>query len=159
MKRILTLLMAVSLLLCLAACGQPADHAPEQPPQQAEPSEPPALEGEALSVLPAEDASLAEGGYDAYREEDPMAEIVLLPTRSVTDFHYFIVDFREDGDQLTLTREDDLYTADALSPDRPLLLAIPLWKRSPTGASPMWTRTAPSASTPLWKAERTAPSS
>lgn len=67
MKRILTLLMAVSLLLCLAACGQPADHAPEQPPQQAEPSEPPALEGEALSVLPAEDASLAEGGYDAYR--------------------------------------------------------------------------------------------
>ena len=42
MKRILTLLMAVSLLLCLAACGQPADHAPEQPPQQAEPSEPPA---------------------------------------------------------------------------------------------------------------------
>ena len=67
MKRILTLLMAVSLLLCLAACGQPADHAPEQPPQQAESSEPPALEGEALSVLPAEDASLAEGGYDAYR--------------------------------------------------------------------------------------------
>ena len=66
MKRILTLLMAVSLLLCLAACGQPADHAPEQPPQQAEPSEPPAqteppaLEGEALSVLPAEDAGLAE---------------------------------------------------------------------------------------------------
>lgn len=42
MRRILTLLMAVSLLLCLAACGQPADHAPEQPPQQAEPSEPPA---------------------------------------------------------------------------------------------------------------------
>lgn len=42
MKRILTLLMTVSLLLCLAACGQPADHAPEQPPQQAEPSEPPA---------------------------------------------------------------------------------------------------------------------
>ena len=56
MKRILTLLMAVSLLLCLAACGQPADHAPEQPPQQAEPSEPPdqteppALEGEALLI-------------------------------------------------------------------------------------------------------------
>lgn len=42
MKRILTLLMTVSLLLCLAACGQPADHAPEQSPQQAEPSEPPA---------------------------------------------------------------------------------------------------------------------
>ena len=42
MKRILALLMAVSLLLCLAACGQPADHAPEQTPQQAEPSEPPA---------------------------------------------------------------------------------------------------------------------
>ena len=67
MKRILTLLMTVSLLLCLAACGQPADHAPEQSPQQAEPSEPPAqteppaLEGEALSVLPAEDAGLAEG--------------------------------------------------------------------------------------------------
>ena len=66
MKRILTLLMTVSLLLCLAACGQPADHAPEQSPQQAEPSEPPAqteppaLEGEALSVLPAEDAGLAE---------------------------------------------------------------------------------------------------
>ena len=36
MKRILTLLMTVSLLLCLAACGQPADHAPEQSPQQAE---------------------------------------------------------------------------------------------------------------------------
>ena len=100
MKRILTLLMTVSLLLCLAACGQPADHAPEQSPQQAEPSEPPAqteppaLEGEALSVLPAEDAGLAEGGYDAYREADPMAEIVLLPTRSVTDFHYFIVGFQ-----------------------------------------------------------------
>ena len=141
MKRILALLTAVFLLLCLAACGQPADHAPEQSPQQAEPSEPPAqteppaLEGEALSVLPAEDAGLAEGGYDAYREADPMAEIVLLPTRSVTDFHYFIVGFREGGDQL------------------------PLWKRSPTGASPMWTRTAPSASTPLWKAKRTAPSS
>lgn len=42
MKRILALLTAVFLLLCLAACGQPADHAPEQPPQQAEPSEPPA---------------------------------------------------------------------------------------------------------------------
>lgn len=42
MKRILTLLMAVSLLLCLAACGQPANHAPEQPPQQAETSDPPA---------------------------------------------------------------------------------------------------------------------
>lgn len=88
MKRILTLLMAVSLLLCLAACGQPADHAPEQTPQQTESSdppdqtEPPALEGEALSILPAEDAGLAEGGYDAYREEAPMAEIVLLPTRS-----------------------------------------------------------------------------
>ena len=59
MKRILTLLMAVSLLLCLAACGQPADHAPEQTPQQTESSdppdqtEPPALEGEALSILPA----------------------------------------------------------------------------------------------------------
>ena len=53
MKRILALLTAVFLLLCLAACGQPADHAPEQSPQQAEPSEPPAqteppaLEGEA----------------------------------------------------------------------------------------------------------------
>ena len=67
MQRILTLLMAVSLLLCLAACGKPTGSTPEQPPQQAEPSEPPALEGEALSVLPAEDASLAEGGYDAYR--------------------------------------------------------------------------------------------
>ncbi len=67
MKRILTLLMAVSLLLCLAACGKPTGSTPEQPPQQAESSEPPALEGEALSVLPAEDASLAEGGYDAYR--------------------------------------------------------------------------------------------
>lgn len=33
MKRILALLTAVFLLLCLAACGQPADHAPEQPPQ------------------------------------------------------------------------------------------------------------------------------
>ena len=59
MKRILTLLMAVSLLLCLAACGKPTGSTPEQPPQQAEPSEPPAqteppaLEGEALSVLPA----------------------------------------------------------------------------------------------------------
>ena len=42
MKRILALLTAVFLLLCLAACGQPADHAPEQSPQQAEPSEPPA---------------------------------------------------------------------------------------------------------------------
>ena len=131
MKRILTLLMAVSLLLCLAACGKPTGSTPEQPPQQAEPSEPPALEGEALSVLPAEDASLAEGGYDAYREADPMAEIVLLPTRSVTDFHYFIVGFREGGDQLTLTREDDLYTADALSPDRPLLLAIPFVETIP----------------------------
>ena len=122
MKRILTLLMAVSLLLCLAACGKPTGSTPEQTPQQTESSdppaqtEPPALEGEALSILPAEDAGLTEGGYDAYREEDPMAEIVLLPTRSVTDFHYFIVDFREDGDQLTLTRENDLYTADALSP-------------------------------------------
>ena len=164
MKRIPALLMAVSMLLCLVACGKPADNVPEQPPQQAETSdppaqtEPPALEGEALSVLPAEDAGLTEGGYDAYREEDPMAEIVLLPTHSVTDFHYFIVGFREGGDQLTLTREDDLYTADALSPDRPLLPS-PLWKRSPTGAFPMWTRTVPSASTPLWKAARTAPSS
>ena len=131
MKRILTLLMAVSLLLCLAACGKPTGSTPEQPPQQAEPSEPPALEGEALSVLPAEDASLAEGGYDAYRETDPMTEIVLLPTRSVTDFHYFIVGFREGGDQLTLTRDDDLYTADALSPDRPLLLAIPFVETLP----------------------------
>ena len=42
MKRILSLLTAVSLLLCLAACGQPANHAPEQPPQQAETSDPPA---------------------------------------------------------------------------------------------------------------------
>ena len=42
MKRILTLLMTVSLLLCLAACGQPTGSTPEQPPQQAEPSEPPA---------------------------------------------------------------------------------------------------------------------
>ena len=73
MKRILTLLMAVSLLLCLAACGKPTGSTPEQPPQQAEPSEPPAqteppaLEGEALSVLPAEDAGLTEGSYDAYR--------------------------------------------------------------------------------------------
>lgn len=165
MKRILALLTAVFLLLCLAACGQPADHAPEQPPQQAETSDPPAqtdppaLEGEALSVLPAEDAGLTEGSYDAYRETDPMTEIVLLPTRSVTDFHYFIVGFREGGDQLTLTRDDDLYTADALSPDRPLCWPFPLWKRSLTGASPMWTRTVPSASTPLWKAERTAPSS
>ena len=110
MKRILALLTAVFLLLCLAACGQPADHAPEQSPQQAEPSEPPAqteppaLEGEALSVLPAEDAGLAEGGYDAYREADPMAEIVLLPTRSVTDFHYFIVGFREAG----ISKSDNL---------------------------------------------------
>ena len=137
MKRIPALLMAVSLLLCLAACGKPADHAPEQPPQQAETSdppaqtEPPALEGEALSVLPAEDAGLTEGGYDAYREEDPMAEIVLLPTRSVTDFHYFTVGFREDGGQILLTREEDLYTADALSPDRPLLLAIPFVETIP----------------------------
>lgn len=137
MKRVLTLLMAVSLLLWLAACGQPTDHTPEQPPQQAEPSEPPtqaaspALEGEALSVLLAEDAGLTEGGYDAYREEDPMAEIVLLPTRSVTDFHYFAVGFREDGDQLLLTREEDLYTADALSPGRPLLLAIPFVETIP----------------------------
>ena len=137
MKRVLNLLMAVSLLLCLTACGRPADSAPEQPPQQAEPSAPPAqtaspsLEGEALSVLPAEDAGLTEGGYDAYREEDPMTEIVLLPTRSVTDFHYFIVGFREGGDQLTLTRDDDLYTADALSPDRPLLLAIPFVETIP----------------------------
>ena len=134
MKRILTLLMAVSLLLCLAACGQPADHAPEQPPQPSEPpaqTEPPALEGEALSVLPAEDAGLTEGSYDAYRETDPMTEIVLLPTRSVTDFHYFIVGFREGGDQLTLTRDDDLYTADALSPVRPLLLAIPFVETLP----------------------------
>lgn len=60
-----------------------------------------------------------------------MAEIVLLPTRSVTDSHYFIVGFREGGDQLTLTREDDLYTADALSPDRPLLLAIPFVETIP----------------------------
>lgn len=137
MKRILALLTAVFLLLCLAACGQSADHAPEQPPQQAETSDPPAqtdppaLEGEALSVLPAEDAGLTEGSYDAYRETDPMTEIVLLPTRSVTDFHYFIVGFREGGDQLTLTRDDDLYTADALSPDRPLLLAIPFVETLP----------------------------
>ena len=137
MKRIPALLMAASLLLCLAACGKPADNVPEQPPQQAETSdppaqtEPPALEGEALSILPAEDASLAEGGYDAYREADPMAEIVLLPTRSVTDFHYFIVGFREDSELLTLTREDDLYTADALSPGRPLLLAIPFVETIP----------------------------
>ena len=137
MKRILTLLMAVSLLLCLAACGKPTGSTPEQTPQQTESSdppdqtEPPALEGEALSILPAEDAGLTEGGYDAYREADPMAEIVLLPTRSVTDFHYFIVGFREDGEQLTLTREDDLYTADALSPDRPLLLAIPFVETLP----------------------------
>ena len=131
MKRVLNLLMAVSLLLCLTACGRPADSAPEQPPQQAEPADPPALEGEALSVLPAEDAGLTEGGYDAYREEDPMAEIVLLPTRSVTDFHYFAVGFREDGGQILLTREEDLYTADALSPDRPLLLAIPFVETIP----------------------------
>lgn len=137
MKRILTLLMAVSLLLCLAACGKPTGSTPEQTPQQTESSDPPAqtespaLEGEALSILPAEDAGLTEGGYDAYLEADPMAEIVLLPTRSVTDFHYFIVDFREDGDQLTLTRENDLYTADALSPDRPLLLAIPFVETLP----------------------------
>ena len=51
--------------------------------------------------------------------------------RSVTDFHYFIVGFREGGDQLTLTRDDDLYTADALSPDRPLLLAIPFVETIP----------------------------
>ena len=137
MKRILTLLMAVSLLLCLAACGKPTGSTPEQTPQQTESSdppdqtEPPALEGEALSILPAEDAGLTEGGYDAYREEDPMAEIVLLPTRSVTDFHYFAVGFREDGDQILLTREEDLYTADALSPDRPLLLAIPFVETIP----------------------------
>lgn len=137
MKRIPALLMAVSLLLCLAACGKPADNVPEQPPQQAETSDPPAqtdppaLEGEALSVLPAEDAGLTEGGYDAYREEDPMAEIVLLPTRSVTDFHYFTVGFREDGGQILLAREEDLYTADALSPDRPLLLAIPFAETIP----------------------------
>ena len=137
MKRVLNLLMAVSLLLCLAACGKPTDHTPEQPPQQTEPSEPPtqaaspALEGEALSVLPPEDAGLTEGGYDAYREENPMAEIVLLPTRSVTDFHYFAVGFREDVEPLTLTREEDLYTADALSPDRPLLLAIPFVETIP----------------------------
>ena len=137
MKRIPALLMAVSLLLCLAACGKPADNVPEQPPQQAETSdppaqtEPPALEGEALSALPAEDAGLTEGGYDAYREEDPMAEIVLLPTRSVTDFHYFTVGFREDGGQILLAREEDLYTADALSPDRPLLLAIPFVETIP----------------------------
>ena len=137
MKRIPALLMAVSLLPCLAACGKPSDNVPAQPPQQAESSnppdqtEPPALEGETLSVLPAEDAGLTEGGYDAYREEDPMAEIALLPTRSVTDFHYFIVGFREDSELLTLTREDDLYTADALSPDRPLLLAIPFVETLP----------------------------
>lgn len=137
MKRILTLLMAVSLLLCLAACGKPTGSPPEQTPQQTESSdppdqtEPPALEGEALSTLPAEDAGLTEGGYVAYREEDPMTEIVLLPTRSVMDFHYFIVGFREDGELLTLTREDDLYTADALSPDRPLLLAIPFVETLP----------------------------
>lgn len=134
MKRIPALLMAVSLLLCLAACGKPADNVPEQPPQQAETSDPPALEGEALSVLPAEDAGLTEGGYDAYREEDPMAEIVLLPTRSVTDFRYFAVGFREDGDQLLLTREEDLYTMDALSSDRPLLLAIPFVESGKDGA-------------------------
>ena len=137
MKRIPALLMAVSLLLCLAACGKPADNVPEQPPQQTETSdppaqtEPPALEGEALSVLPAEDAGLTEGGYDAYREEDPMAEIALLPTRSVTDFRYFAVGFREDGGQILLTHEEDLYTADALSPDRPLLLAIPFVETLP----------------------------
>lgn len=137
MKRIPALLMAVSLLLCLAACGKPADNVPEQPPQQAETSDPPAqtdppaLEGEALSVLPAEDAGLTEGGYDAYREEDPMAEIVLLPTRSVTDFHYFTVGFREDGGQILLAREEDLYTVDTLSPDRPLLLAIPFVETIP----------------------------
>ena len=137
MKRILTLLMAVFLLLCLAACGKPTGSTPEQTPQQTESSDPPAqtespaLEGEALSILPAEDAGLTEGGYDAYREADPMAEIVLLPTRSVTDFHYFIVDFREDSELFTLTREDDLYTADALSPDRPLLLAIPFVETLP----------------------------
>ena len=60
-----------------------------------------------------------------------MAEIVLLPTRSVTDFHYFIVGFREDSELLTLTREDDLYTTDALSPGRPLLLAIPFVETIP----------------------------
>lgn len=133
MKRILTLLMAVSLLLCLAACGKPTGSTPEQtessdPPAQ---TEPPALEGEALSILPAENAGLTGGGYDAYREADPMAEIVLLPTRSVTDFHYFIVGFWEDSELLTLTREDDLYTADALSPGRPLLLAIPFVETIP----------------------------
>ena len=126
MKRILTLLMAVSLLLCLAACGKPTGSTPEQTPQQTESSDPPAQ-----TEPPALEGGLTEGGYDAYREEDPMAEIVLLPTRSVTDFHYFIVGFREDGEQLTLTREDDLYTADALSPDRPLLLAIPFVETIP----------------------------
>lgn len=41
MKRILTLLMAVSLLLCLAACGKPTGSTPEQTPQQTESSDPP----------------------------------------------------------------------------------------------------------------------
>ncbi|MFR7893444.1 MAG: hypothetical protein ACLU38_04525 [Dysosmobacter sp.] len=42
MKRILTLLMAVSLLLCLAACSKPTGSTPEQTPQQTESSDPPA---------------------------------------------------------------------------------------------------------------------
>lgn len=133
-KRCFSLLAALSLLL-LTACGRtvsaPAEQPSQEPAQSAAPETAPAFEGAALSLLPAEDVKLTEGSYDACREDEPMAEIVLLPDRTVTDFRYFTVDFREDGTSLILVRGDDLYTSDTLTPDRPLLLAVPVVETIP----------------------------
>ena len=130
--------LAALLLLLLTACGQTADTPPEQPPessqettQPADPESTPALEGEALSLLPAAEADLTANSYDVYREEAAATEIVLLPSRAVTDFHYFTVDFREEESGLIFTRGTDLYAADALTPNRPLLLAIPFVETIP----------------------------
>ena len=131
--------VAALLLLLLTACGQTADTPPEQPPQPAQETTQPAdpeptpapPEGEALSLLPAAEADLTADSYDTYREEDAMIEIVLLSNRAVTDFHYFTVDFREEESGLIFTRGTDLYAADALTPNRPLLLAIPFVETIP----------------------------
>ena len=140
MKRFLFLTAALSLLLCLTACGSRTEDSAAAPSQQTEqnqapvsqiPEEVPALEGEAISVLPAEDADLTEGGSVVYREDGSVTEIALLPIRDVTDFHYFTVDFREEGDQIVFIRGEDLYTADTLSAERPLLLWIPFVETIP----------------------------
>ena len=137
MKKQFISLTALFLLL-LTACGQTGNTPTEQTPQPsqettqpADPEATPALEGKALSLLPATEADLTAGSYDTYREEAAATEIVLLPSRTVTDFHYFTVDFREEESDLIFTRGTDLYTAEALTPDRPLLLAIPFVETIP----------------------------